>query len=79
MLQMTASLYKEKSAKKNDSKIVQGIGLLATGSLIQTPMKIQQNERINNFISKASFDHSCLQKQIFKGKDQSTSHFFNPL
>lgn len=50
-----------------------------TRPLIQIPMKIQQNERMNNVISEAGFDHSCLQKQTFKGKYLSTSGFFNPL
>lgn len=41
-------------------------------------MKIQQNARNNNFILKAHFDHSYLQKQTFKGKYWTISVGFDP-
>lgn len=52
---------------------------LVTTPLIQNPMKIQQTERINNFILKAHLDRSCLQKQTFKGKCWTLSVVFDPL
>lgn len=52
---------------------------LVTGPLIQNLTKIQQNKRISDFILKAHFDHSCLQKQTFKGKYWTILLFFDPL